>query len=184
MTAIVGLVQDGTVYIGGDSAGSDGWRLTVRADSKVFRNGRFLFGFTTSFRMGQLIRYALKPPRLRGAVGDGKLDEFMATIFIDAIRDCLKVGGWAKKEHEREEGGTFLVGVAGRLFTVHDDYQVAQAADSFAAVGGGEDIALGALYATAHTKLSPRRRVKVALQAAERFSPAVRGPFVCLALKR
>jgi ATP-dependent protease HslVU (ClpYQ) peptidase subunit len=184
MTAIVGLVQDGTVYIGGDSAGSDGWRLTVRADSKVFRNGRFLFGFTTSFRMGQLIRYGLKPPKLKGAAGGGRLDEFMATTFIDAIRDCLKAGGWAKKEHDREEGGTFLVGVAGQLFTVHEDYQVAKAADSFAAVGSGEEIALGALYATAHTKLSPRRRVNVALRAAERFSSGVRGPFVCLALKR
>ncbi|WBB78750.1 hypothetical protein O7606_21425 [Micromonospora sp. WMMD882] len=180
MTAIVGLAQDGTVHIGGDSAGVSGLSLSVRADSKVFHTGRYLFGFTTSFRMGQLIRYSFDPPKPK----KGDLAAFMSTTFVDALRDCLKAGGWARKENDREEGGTFLVGVRGRLFTVYDDYQVAQAADGFAAVGCGEDIALGALYATAGTGLKPGRRVKVALRAAERFSAGVRGPFVCLSLRR
>ena len=50
------------MYIGGDRAGVAGLSLTVRADEKVFQNGEFLMGFTTSFRMGQLLRYSLKPP--------------------------------------------------------------------------------------------------------------------------
>jgi ATP-dependent protease HslVU (ClpYQ) peptidase subunit len=175
MTAIVGLVHRRTVYIGGDSAGASGWSLTVRADSKVFHNSGFLFGFTTSFRMGQLIRYALKPPK-----PVGELERFMATKFIDSVRECLKDGGWARKEAEREEGGTFLVGIKGRLFTVHEDYQVAEAADGYAAVGCGDELALGALFATAGTRMPPERRVETALKAAERFSAGVRGPFVCL----
>jgi hypothetical protein len=125
--------------------------------------------------MGQLIRYSMKLPKPRG-----DLDAFMATTFIDALRACLKDGGWALKENDREEGGTFLVGVRGRLYAVYDDYQVAKAADGFAAVGCGDQIALGALFATAGTGLSPRRRVISALAAAERFSAGVRGPFLCL----
>jgi ATP-dependent protease HslVU (ClpYQ) peptidase subunit len=175
MTAVVGLVQSGSVYIGGDSAGVSGMNLTVRADTKVFRKKRYLFGFTTSFRMGQLIRYSLKLPK-----PTGNLDAFMSTTFIDALRDCLKTGGWAAKENEREEGGTFLVGVQGELFAVYDDYQVAKAADGFAAVGCGDQIALGALFATADAGLAPRRRVRNALAAAERYSAGVCGPFVCL----
>ena len=81
-----------------------------------------MFGFTTSFRMGQLIRYALEPPE-----PEGELDRFMSTAFVDAVRACLKDGGWARRDNEREEGGTFLVGVQGRLFAVHDDYQVDEA---------------------------------------------------------
>lgn len=177
MTAIVGLVDNGTVYIGGDSAGASGWSLTVRADAKVFFNAGYLFGFTTSYRMGQLIRYALQPPEPAR-----DLERFMATTFIDAIRACLKEGGWAKKDNDREEGGTFLVGVRGRLFTVYDDYQVAEAADGYAAVGSGDDIALGALFATAKGRMRPERRIETALQAAERFSAGVRGPFICLSL--
>lgn len=178
MTAIVGLVQGGSVYIGGDSAGANSWQLRIRSDTKVFRNGPYLMGFTTSFRMGQLIRYGLTPPKPKG-----NLERFMATTFIDAIRDCLKTGGWARKESEREEGGTFLVGVAGRLFTVESDYQVGENVDGYAAVGSGDDAAMGALYATAHTDLGPRKRVRLALAAAERFSSGVRAPFICLRLK-
>ncbi|WP_245320978.1 hypothetical protein [Bradyrhizobium sp. NAS96.2] len=53
MTCIVGLVDKGQVFIGGDSAGVNAERLAlvVRNDRKVFRNGDFVMGFTSSFRM-------------------------------------------------------------------------------------------------------------------------------------
>jgi ATP-dependent protease HslVU (ClpYQ) peptidase subunit len=178
MTAIVGLAHRGRVLIGGDSAGVSGLDLTVRADTKVFHNGPYLFGFTTSFRMGQLMHHALKPPPPKQ-----RLERFMTTRFVDAVRSCLKDGGWARKENDREEGGTFLVGVQGQLFVVYSDYQVGQAADGYAAIGSGDQIAHGALYATAGTDLSPRRRVLLALAAAERFNAGVRAPFVCLSQK-
>lgn len=135
MTAIVGLVHDGVVHVGGDSAGVGGWSMTVRADAKVFRNGPYVFGFTTSFRMGQLIRWSLEVP-----LPDGDLERFMCTVFIDAVRDCLKAGGYA-------------------------------------AVGCGQELALGALFATEQTSLRPQERLEVALEAAERFSAGVRAPF-------
>lgn len=175
---IVGLVADsGRVHLGGDSAGVSGLALQVRADSKVFRNGPFVFGFTTSFRMGQLLRHSLDPPRPPSR----RLSRFMATTFVDAIRECLKAGGWAARNSDREEGGTFLVGVAGRLFEIADDYQVGERVDGYAAVGCGADVAHGALYATADLGMKPRRRLTVALAAAERFSAGVRGPYAFVA---
>lgn len=176
MTAIAGVVHAGRVYIGGDSAGIAGYQLTSRADAKVFRTGPFVFGFTTSFRMGQLIRWSLTVPE-----PEGDLERFMCTTFIDRVRECLKDGGWATKNSDREEGGTFLVGTAGRLFTVESDYQVGEAADGYAAVGAGDGVALGALYATRRSRMRPEQRITTALAAAERFNAAVRGPFVCLA---
>ena len=173
MTCIVGLVHEGVVYIGGDSAGVGGMSLTVRADEKVFRNGEFLMGFTTSFRMGQLLRYSLKPPRRHPA---DDINQYMVVDFIDAVRECLKAGGYASKEKETEQGGTFLVGYSGHLFTVDSDYQVGIPEDGFAAVGSGQDIALGALFAT-QGQATPRDRVLTALRSAERFNTGVRGPF-------
>lgn len=173
MTCIVGLVHEGTVFIGGDSAGVAGLSLVVRADEKVFRNGDFLMGFTTSFRMGQLLRYKLDPPRRHP---DDRVAKYMVVDFIDAVRECLKAGGWASKEKEIEQGGTFLVGYSGHLFTVQGDYQAGQPKDGFAAVGSGEDVALGALFAT-QGQDDPRERVLTALRAAERFNAGVRGPF-------
>lgn len=178
MTCIVGMAKDGKVFIGGDSAGSAGYDLTVRADTKVFRRGPFLLGFTSSFRMGQLLRYKLKVPRHPDKMADHR---FMATLFIDSVRECLKEGGFAKKENEVEEGGTFLVGYRGRIYTVHDDYQVGEPSDGFAAVGCGEQIAHGALYVAGKMGLAPRESLMAALRASERFSGGVRGPFKVVA---
>jgi len=172
MTAIAGFVDQGKVWIGGDSAGVAGFDLTVRADPKVFRNGDFLFGFTSSFRMGQLLRYSLVAPK--PSLGQD-IYEFMVTTFVDAVRICLKAGGYASRKDDVESGGTFLVGYAGRLFWVDGDYQVGEPLDGYAAVGCGDQILHGALFAT--RGLAAESRMKTALEAAERHSAGVRGPF-------
>jgi len=177
MTCIVGVVEGGRVWIGGDSAGVAGYDLVVRADQKVFRNGPMLFGFTTSFRMGQLLRYALTVPDHHPRV---PVEKFMTTTFIDSVRECLKTHGWASRHEERERGGTFLVGYKGQLFTVASDYQVGVSLVGFDAVGCGDQVANGALWASKNQPAEAR--VKLALEAAERFSAGVRGPFTVLAL--
>ena len=63
MTCIVALKQEGNIYIGGDSAGVSGNNIRTRADQKVFKKSGIVFGFTTSFRMGQLIKYCLAIPK-------------------------------------------------------------------------------------------------------------------------
>jgi ATP-dependent protease HslVU (ClpYQ) peptidase subunit len=174
MTCIAGVRDGGKVYLGGDSAGVGGYDLTVRADQKVFANGPFLFGFTSSFRMGQLLRYALVPPNLY----DREVMHFMCTDFIDAVRNALKAGGYATKDKEQESGGAFLVGFAGRLFAIHSDYQVAEAASGYDAVGCGEAYAKGALFASIGE--SPVHRINMALRAAEAHSAGVRAPFLVI----
>ena len=58
MTCIVGILEEnGDIYMGGDSAGASGNTLKIRADEKVFINENYIMGFTSSFRMGQLLRY-------------------------------------------------------------------------------------------------------------------------------
>jgi hypothetical protein len=174
VTVIAGLVDKDTVLLGGDSAGVAGYQLTVRRDAKTFVNGPYVFGFCGSFRMGQLLRHAFTPP----APPDGvDVEQFMSTVWIDAVRQALKDGGYAQVHEGVESGGTFLVGVRGRLFEVHSDYQVGEALDGYSAVGCGDDVALGALYATANAAMSGEDRVVLALRAAERHSAGVRGPF-------
>ncbi|HEY3997949.1 MAG TPA: hypothetical protein VGO93_03735, partial [Candidatus Xenobia bacterium] len=122
MTCIVSVVQDKVVYMAADSAAVSGVDLQLRADQKVFRRGPFLIGFTTSFRMGQILRYHLEVP---ARPKEMTVRRYMSTTFLDRVRDCLKAGGWAARNNEREEGGAFIVGYRGRLFRVEDDYQVA-----------------------------------------------------------
>ncbi len=175
MTCIVGIAENGKVYIGGDSAGVAGLDLTVRSDEKVFLNGECLFGFTSSFRMGQLLRFSLNIPSRAENTDDYK---YLVTSFIDSIRSTLKSGGYATTKDGGEVGGTFLLGYRGRLYCVYSDYQVGAAADGFWACGCGEQIANGSLFSTIGA--SPRLRIDTALKAAERFSAGVRGPFTIL----
>lgn len=175
MTCVVGLEHRGHVWIGGDSAGVSGWALTARADEKVFRNGPCVMGFTSSFRMGQLLRYSLTIPPQHEGVGD---EEYMVTAFVDAVRECLKAGGYAKKENEVEAAGQFLVGHRGTLWKVDSDYQVGRSLCGYAAVGCGDEFALGALHATAGD--APKRRINRALYAAADHSAGVRPPFTVI----
>jgi hypothetical protein len=174
VTAIVGLVDNGRVLLGGDSAGVNSHQLTVRRDTKTFTNGPFVFGFTDSFRMGQILRYAFTPP---APPADVDLDAFMCTTFIDGVRQALLDGRWARVDQAQVQGGVFLVGVAGRLFRVDGDFQVGEPLDGYDAVGCGEDFALGALHATAGAGMPAGMRVLTALKAAERHCAGVRGPF-------
>lgn len=176
MTCIAGVAHEGHVWLGGDSAGVSEYDLTVRRDEKVFRSGEFLFGFTDSFRMGQLLRYSLALPDLR--LLDDDVPRFMATSFVNAVRDCLKAGGYAETHDSAERGGTFLVGFRGRLFRVGGDYQVGEAAAGYDAVGCGYAYASGSFYSTRGG--GPEDRVRTALEAAERHSGGVRGPFTIL----
>lgn len=176
MTCIIGLEHDGKVYIGGDAAGSDGSRIVTMVEPKVFRRGRFLIGYTTSFRMGQLLEHTLKPPAWSERDWAGNLHGFMVARFIPAVRACLAEGGFLKTSEDVIKGGTFLVGYRGRLFAVESDMQVGRVADGFYAVGSGSDIALGSMHTTRDV-LDPRRRITLALEAAEHFATGVAGPF-------
>lgn len=178
LTCIAGLEHGGKVYIGGDSAGVSGWSLQVRADEKVFTNGAFIFGFTTSFRMGQLLRYRLSAPEQLPSQDDYA---YMVGPFIDAVRQCLKDGGYAEVHDQAESGGTFLVGYKGRLYYVGDDYQVGRLAHGYTAVGCGQDVARGALAILKDSDLAPKERVTKALEASEYHNAGVRGPFVVVA---
>lgn len=181
MTCIAGLIHKGKVYIGGDSAGVGGYDLMIRNDKKVFNNGDFIMGFTSSFRMGQLLQFKLQPPSTYDK--DGKQIEaykYMVTNFIDEVRRCLKDGGYAQKTNEEESGGTFLVGHKDRLFTIESDYQVGESIDGIMAVGCADTIALGSLYTTKNLNMEPEERIRLALETAERYSAGVRGPFTIL----
>ena len=174
MTCIVGITDGKTVTIGGDSAGTNSYMdLTLRADLKVWSDDEWAFGFCGSFRMGQILRHAFSPPAM---MRDQDLDHFMCVSFIDAVRQALKDGGYAKSNKGEEEGGNFLVGHSGRLFNIQSDYQVGETTDAFDAIGCGEPFARGALMALP-TSMQARARAKKALEIAAACSGGVRGPF-------
>lgn len=172
MTCIAGIADGKRVVLGADSIGSNSHTKTARADRKVFRNGDFVMGFTSSYRMGQLLRYKFAPPRRHA---DTDVFAYMVVDFVEAVRTCLKQGGYARSDNGEDSGGTFLVGYQGRLFKIENDFQVGESVDGYDACGSGDEVALGALFATAGQ--GPHERVRKALEASAHFSRGVGPPF-------
>lgn len=174
-TCIVGLVHGGKVYIGGDSAGTDSWlNRSIRVDEKVFVKEEMIFGFTSSFRMGQILRYSFTPAK---QFSKETAYEYLCSRFIDGLIKCLKDKGFAKVEDNEVSGGTFLLGFHGVLYRIENDFQVGRRVDNYDAVGCGQDFAMGALHNMERSKLSPRVKIRRALEAAEKFSAGVKRPF-------
>jgi ATP-dependent protease HslVU (ClpYQ) peptidase subunit len=172
MTCIVGIAKYGRVILGADSAGVGGLDRRIRSDRKVFKSGELIFGFTSSFRMGQLLQFDLGPPPIH----EGQEPyEYAVKQLVPAIRNTLRNGGYTKTDSGREEGGAFLVGFRGRLFTIHSDFQVAESRECYESVGCGDAYAMGAMHA--RHDLAPMDRLKAGLEAAAAFSAGVAAPF-------
>jgi 20S proteasome alpha/beta subunit len=146
MTIIVGYkdAKTGTVYIAGDTQGTSGWDARHRADGKVFIKHGILYGFTSSYRMGQILKYHsedVESPLL-------KEDTFgyVVSCLVPMWRKILAEHHFTKTESGVDTGGVFVVAVNGRLFVIESDFQVAEHADNFCAVGCGDSYAMGSMY--------------------------------------
>ncbi len=184
MTCIVGYIEKETVHIGGDSAGTDSQlSQTIRKDPKVFKQGPFIMGFTSSFRMGQLLMSSrFVSPKQKKNQSDY---DFMVTDFVDAVRNCFKEGGYLQKEERGDEsGGMFLVGYKGILYEIHEDFQVGIPYDNYSAVGCGEDLAKGAFFACDELDMEPEKKMTCALNAANHFSAGVAPPYNFISMSK
>ena len=178
MTCIVGLEYDGKVYMGGDSEAASGWDMTVVDSPKVFKNDKFLIGYTSSFRMGQLLEYTLDVP-------ENKLDDdkkYLITEFIPAVRSCLKDGAYTKIENNQESGGFFLLGYNKKLYEVAENFQVLRTTSGFLSIGAGSSYALGAMDILRTRNMSPEDALLWALRTAGKFSNGVCSPYYVYSL--
>ena len=173
MTAIVGIVEDGNVYIGADSIGSCEGVVYPRADTKVFTKGPFAFGFAGSFRAGQIMKYVVEVPV--PTQSDGDLHAFMVRRFVPIMQKGLKSAGFSTDDGSCH----LLVGINGRLFEVDVDYQIAESPEGFMSIGAGAEAARASLLTS--TKLCgfipARHRLEAALEVASRYCANVGAPF-------
>ena len=174
MTCIVGLETENGVYIGGDSASVAGSSLQKTKLRKVFNTGEFLIGYTSSFRMGQLLQYQLSVEKQKD-IDDLK---YLVTKFIPTIRTLLKDGGYTQISENREEAGFFLLGYKGKLYEVDCDFQVNCFIDGIASVGAGAKFIKGALVAYLNEAVEERESILSALEDTSEYNAYVEEPFI------
>ncbi|MFC3833465.1 hypothetical protein [Deinococcus rufus] len=172
MTLIAAVIQDGQVCMLGDSMAGDtasgGYHLTRQP--KVFPLGPLLVGYTSSFRMGQILTHGLKTPSPSGDLG-----EWLRGVFIDRVRRAFERSGYG--DGKNSTGGTFLIAGAGRIFVVQDDFAVLESTRDYAAVGAGVAHAEGVLGALGAHGLPPQERLLAAARAAQAHNVWVAPPW-------
>ncbi len=171
MTCIVGVADQGTVWLGGDSLTSDGNdNATIVTFSKVWKSGGCICGTSGSVRFGQVLRGLEFGLDLVDQ--DAALDA-VAFELVPRISEHLEQAGFKP----RKAPGDLLVGVAGRLFLIDCGLGVTERAEGFDAIGSGAEYALGCLFENEDWTLDPLYRVQRALECAQRFTTTVREPF-------
>jgi ATP-dependent protease HslVU (ClpYQ) peptidase subunit len=165
----------GRGYIACDSLGSDGYTGQQYANPKVFAKGGMLIGYTSSYRMGQLLQYGLTLPEHKPGQN---LDEYMHVDFVESVRSLLRDNGYLKIDYNVESGGTFMVITSGRLYVMTRDLALMEGADTFNAVGSGEHYARAVLQTLSNEVLidiSPREALETAISVASKYVVSVGG---------
>ena len=178
MTCIVGLIdkKTKTTYIGGDSLGSCDSFKVVRKDKKVFKlknSNNVCLGFTSSFRMGDILRYNTNLTKPEDVINH----ENLVVNFVPKLIEEFSKFGYQKTSSNVISGGTFLIAQKDKLFKIDCDYQVAESDDLYDATGSGQTAALASLFTTSKMDITPIERIRLALQAATKWIPSVAPPF-------
>lgn len=184
MTCIVGLVRKDNVYIGSDSLGSGGGVKQVYCTPKLVKLDVFEkkdlslskialgIGYTTSYRMGDILRYNFTPPPIES---DEDENEYLVKDFIPELIKCFDEHSFAKTKEGNKSGGNFLVGLRKRLFHVQEDFSVLEPSCGYTSVGSGQEFAMGAMFAYGKNNTEPEKCIIGAIKAASEFCTTVGG---------
>ena len=175
MTCVVGVANEGTIYIGGDRGASDGSSIVSLATPKVYIRDEWIFGYAGSMGIGQIMQI-INIPLL-----EKDDDPFMILRMdiVDAFKSMMDIQGLSITE---ENDTDILIGCRGRLFEFSPvDWSVAEIKET--AIGSGGNFALGSLYSTSlYIDITPIERIEQSINAAITYSPTCQGPIDILSI--
>jgi len=176
MTIIIGYKEDGKVTIAGDTQASNGFRKSQRVDGKTFTVHGISYGFTSSYRMGQILKYHM--PEVYAKDRDEDTFKYVVNSLVPQFKSVLANNGFnGDYDSHNTVGGTFLIALDGKLFCIHNDFQVAEPLEDYYAIGCGEAFALGSLYQTTNELDSVKDKIIQALDCACYFSNGCGGTY-------
>ena len=177
MTCIIGLETKNGVMLGADSAVSNGGECSVKRHGKIHRVSNHLIGVSGTSRVDDVIRYHLKLPRYES----GPVHRHMTTVVCPALTSAIRehFSEWNDKDIGR---WYFVIGVGGAVFEVDRTGHAGHYRRGYVTAGCGSTVALGAMYAT--HGMPPRRRIRLALEAAAEHLEGVRAPFTIMEMKK
>lgn len=177
MTLLVGVATRKGVWLGADSGSIGGNYSLAVPEPKVWRSGAWIVAVGGAWRALELVRHAVKmPPAPRDVVDAHKV---VCLDVLDEVRRAFQERAYDPQPGEDEAAAWYmLLGVRctsrglPMLYYVEDDHAERL---PHAAVGQGEEFALGRLSANDH--LEPAARVRDTLKATCSRFGLIRPPY-------
>jgi ATP-dependent protease HslVU (ClpYQ) peptidase subunit len=177
-----------------DEGGFASQITTLASNSaKIAENGKYLLGAAGDMRAINILHHAFVPPPPPPGTTGKKLDNFITTKFIPALRECFEKQGYAAPErdtssHIAEHGSTILVVLSGSIYVIEGDYSWTSDTTGLYALGTGSAYALGALNILASSKamtISQAKKIATkAIGVAAKYDPYTGSPFHCYVQER
>jgi len=175
MTCIIGLEQDGVVYVGADSfIGDDETRSEQATNPKIFQKNGMLIACSGCLRAIQIVEHLLKLDNPK------KFDEqYIIENIAEKIRLKFKdIDYVGTQENYQKLPTSFLIAYKDKMFTIEGNYALTRAKDGILCLGAGSEFAYGAMKALKNLK--PEKRIKKSLKITSYYSNYVIAPFIIL----
>jgi hypothetical protein len=186
MTCVVAYEHEGSVYLGGDSYlcnDAQGEFYNLCSESKVYRVGNIGVGVCGNVSCEQALEELLRKLVKSDQVVDLK---FVKSELIPKFRRILKRRGLLTEgENGLEMIGKscFILAFGGKAYFLEEDLSIWNAQVPYNSVGAGEKPAKSAFEAMEllekdlKIKITPEKKVEIALKTAANLHHQVSGPF-------
>ena len=124
--------------------------------SKIFSHSNLLFGYTATFRFGQLVEHCLNNNTLIPPSNASDNYKWLVVTFVPALIKTLE----SNRYDASLKGVGLLIGINGEVWEVQSDFSVLRNSLGFNSVGHN-DIALVSMHTYALTQFSNIVRPKV-----------------------
>lgn len=160
MTCIVAVETPRRAYIGADAFVGSASYSDVRAGSKLFARNGWHVGVAGSSRLSNVLEHVFEwpaAPSSEDLAAVVRVASDIAKLVADDDMCFSNEGG------QRSLSSEVMLAAAGRVYVLGVNLGAYRSRRGYAAIGSGDQYALGALYAT--KDMPPRARVLVALRA-------------------
>lgn len=178
MTTLAAIQGEGWAIVGCDSKVVEEQRTFIlpRDNGKIVKNGAYLLGAAGDMRAINLLAHVLKPPVPAPNDIGIKLDKFISSKFIPALKQCFDEAQYGEKG---EQDSSILVVIHGTIYEIGSGYDWCHDESGVYALGSGGDYAMGAMLLAAEgkkrTMTNARSSIKSALAISARLDPNTGG---------
>jgi ATP-dependent protease HslVU (ClpYQ) peptidase subunit len=196
MTTIIGIQAPDYALICSDSRistideGGFASQITTLGSNtaKVAENGKYLLGAAGDMRAINILHHAFMPPVVPAGTTGKKLDNFITTKYVPALRECFEKQGYASPDndsatHIAQHSSTVLTVVSGSIYVIDGDYSWTSDISGLYALGTGSSYALGALQILCSSKnmtiAQAKKNALKAIAIAAKYDAYTGSPFHC-----